>query len=367
MHRPVAGLGVVLRDADKEKRGHHAHNAAAQQPPTALQHVVNRRGKAHQRQQRGHVITAIQRIHRILIFAAMHHQHAHKAGHQVDGVHHQRKEDPLDAEDRIESRAQNHGADVFRRRGLKDVRATAGAIAHVVAHQVRNHRGIARIVFRDAGLHLAHQVRAYVGSLGVDAAAQLGEERHQRSAKAKADQLIRNVLRIRQSAKKEEQAAHSEQREADDHHAGDRTPVQRDLQGLAQAGTGSTGGANIGTNGDEHAGVAGKTGADGADQEADHHLARQRSRKVRKLVAHKEGNSQHHGQRGDGRVLARHECFRTFADGVRNHPHLRRPGIKRQYRPGQKKGKNQAEQAGKHCDPQKCAATGVGGRGQALS
>jgi hypothetical protein len=202
LHRPVAGLGVVLRDADKEKRGHHADNPAAQQPPSALQHVVNRRSKARQRQQGGHVIAAIQRIHRVLIFAAMDHQHAHKAGHQVDGVNDKREEDPLDAEDRIESGAQNHGADVFRRRGFKDVRAAAGAIAHIVAHQVRNHRGVPRIVFRDAGLHLAHQVRAHVGSLGVDATAQLGEERHQRSAKAKADQLIGNVLRVLQPAKK---------------------------------------------------------------------------------------------------------------------------------------------------------------------
>ena len=259
----------------------------------------------------------------------MDYQHAHKAGDQVDGVHDQREEDALDAEDRIERGAQNHGADVFRRRGFKDVRAAAGAVAHIVAHQVRDHRRVPRIVFRDAGLHLAHQVRAHVRSLGVDATAQLGKKRHQRSAKAKADQLVRNVLRILQPAKKEEEAAHAEQGEADDHHAGNRAPVQGNLQGLAEAGTGGAGGADIGANGNKHAGVAGKTGADGADQEADHHLARQRSGKVGKLVAHKEGNGQHHGQRGDGRVLARHKRFRAFADGVRNQPHLRRPGIKR--------------------------------------
>ncbi len=57
----------------------------------ALQHVVHRAGKARQRQQSGDVIAAIQRVHRILIFAAMHHQHADEAGHQVDGVNDQRE------------------------------------------------------------------------------------------------------------------------------------------------------------------------------------------------------------------------------------------------------------------------------------
>ena len=143
--------------------------------------------------------------------------------------------------------------------------------------------------------------------------------------------------------------------------------MQGNLQGLAEAGTGSAGGADIGPDGDEHAGVAGETGADGADQEADDHFARQRRGKVGKLVAHKEGNGQHHGQRGDGGVLARHERFRALADGVRDDPHFRRPGIVSKDRPGKKKGKNQAEQAGNESDPEKSAAIGADGSGRALS
>ena len=203
----------------------------------------------------------------------------------------------------IEGGPQDHGADVFRSGGFEDVRAAAGAVAHVVAHQVGNDGGVAGIVFRNAGFDFAHQVGAHVGSLGIDAAAQLGEERDQRRAKAKAHQLIGNVLRILQSAEEEEEGAHAEQGEADHHHAGDGSPTQGDLQGLAQAGTGSAGGADIGADGDKHAGVAGKTGTDGADQEADDDFARQRRGKVGKLVAHKEGNGQHHGQRGDGACI----------------------------------------------------------------
>ena len=359
LHRPVAGLGVVLGDADKEKRGNDADYAAAQQPPAALQHVVHRPGKAGQRQQGSDVIAAVQRIHRVLIFAAMDHQHADEAGDQVDGVHDQGKENALDAENRIEGRAQDHGADVFRGRGFEDVRATAGAVAHVVTDQVGDDGGIPRIVFRDAGLHLAHQVSADVGSLGVDAAAKLGKERHQRRAKTKPDQLVGNVLRVLQSAKEVEQAADPEQGEADDHQAGNGAAVQGNLQGAAQAGPGGAGGADVGPDGDEHARVTGEPRADRADQKADDHLAGQRGGKVRKLVAHKESDGQHHGQGGDGGVLARHKGFRALADGVRDDLHFRGAGIVRKDRLGKKKSKNQAEEAGNESNPEKSAATSV--------
>ena len=274
---------------------------------------------------------------------------------------------PLIAEDRIEGRAQNHGADIFRSRGFEDVRATAGAVAHVVTHQVGDDGGVPRIVFRDAGFHLAHQVGAHVRSLGIDTAAELGKERYQRGAKTKADQLVRNVLRILQSAEEVEQAAHPKQGEADHHQAGNGSAVQGNLQGAAQAGTGGAGGTDVGPDGDEHARIPGETRAHRPDQKADDHLARQRGGKVRKLVAHKEGNGQHHGQCRDGGVLAGHKGFRTLADGIRDEPHLRCAGVVGQHRPREKKSKNQAEQAGDHSNPQKSAATGVKGSGQALS
>src|SRR5581483_7210948 len=80
--------------------------------------------------------------------------------------------------------AQDHGAYILGRHGFEQVGATAGAVAHVVAHQVRHHGRVPRVVFRDAGLHLADQVGADVGSLGVDAAAELGEQGYEAGAKA---------------------------------------------------------------------------------------------------------------------------------------------------------------------------------------
>ena len=128
-------------------------------------------------------------MHRVFVFLAVHNADADDAGDEVDRLHDQREENAFDAEDRIERRAENHGADVFRCGGFEDVRATAGAVAHVVAYQIGDHGRVARIVFRDSGFHFADQISAYVSSLGVDAAAKLGEERHQRGAETEADQL----------------------------------------------------------------------------------------------------------------------------------------------------------------------------------
>ena len=69
---------------------------------------------------------------------------------------------------------------------FEQVGTAARAVAHVVAHQVGDHGGVARVVFGDAGLDLTHQVGAHVGGLGVDTAAQLGEQGHERSAEAEA-------------------------------------------------------------------------------------------------------------------------------------------------------------------------------------
>ena len=49
--------------------------------------------------------------------------------------------------------------------------SAASAVAHVVANEIRDHGGVARVVFRDAGFDLAHKVRAHIGCLGIDAAA----------------------------------------------------------------------------------------------------------------------------------------------------------------------------------------------------
>ena len=61
--------------------------------------------------------------------------------------------------------------------GLEDVRAHAGHVADVVTDVIGDNARVARVVFRDTGFDLAHQVGADVGALGVDAAADTREQR----------------------------------------------------------------------------------------------------------------------------------------------------------------------------------------------
>src|SRR4029077_14282407 len=103
-------------------------------------------------------------------------------GDQAEGARYQRKQDAAQAEVGKQTDPENHGADVFRGGRFEQVGAAAGTVADVVTHQVGNHRRVARVVFGNARLHLADEVGADVGGFRVDAAAELGEQRDERSA-----------------------------------------------------------------------------------------------------------------------------------------------------------------------------------------
>ena len=101
---------------------------------------------------------------------------------------------PTIGRDRVDGDAQDHGADVLGGGGLEQVGAAAGAVADVVAHEVRDHGRVAGIVLGDALLDLADEVGAHVRGLGVDAAAELGEEGHEAGAEAEAHDEERRLL-----------------------------------------------------------------------------------------------------------------------------------------------------------------------------
>ncbi len=82
--------------------------------------------------------------------------------------------------------SQDHGGHDGHFVALEDVGRHAGAIPDVVPHVVGDGRGVARVVFGNAGFELADQVGPHVGRLGIDAAADAHEQRQQRPAEAKA-------------------------------------------------------------------------------------------------------------------------------------------------------------------------------------
>ena len=161
-------------------------------PRVAEQHV---RGdeETDDRQERDDVVAVVQRRHRVLLARRSFREEGHRGQaddrrEDAEGAQDEREHDPLDVPGhRVDRDTEDHGADVLGGHGLEEVGATAGAVADVVTDEVGDDGGVARVVFRDTGLDLTDEVRADVGSLGVDTTTELGEERDEAGAEAEAD------------------------------------------------------------------------------------------------------------------------------------------------------------------------------------
>jgi hypothetical protein len=256
------------------------------------------------------------------------------------------------------SDTEDHGADVLGGGRFEEVSTTAGAVADVVADEVSDDARVARVVLGDARLDLADEVGPDVGCLRVDAAAQLGEQRHERCPETEADDQegrlgdgdVGDERRVER-----EDAPHAEERQRDDEEARNGTTPHRHLDGLDEASSSSGGGPDVRANADEHADDPGRHRADGADEEGDRGEDADRCAgelpHVGDVRCLDDGDhdADDHGaddrERRDGRVLAPDECVRALPDRAGDGLHLRRPGVARQH----VAGKVQREEYG--CDP----------------
>src|SRR5438034_6632584 len=71
---------------------------------------------------------------------------------------------------------------------FENIRSHACAIANVISDIISDHRGVTWIVFLETALDLAHQIRAYIGGLGVNAATQPCEDANETTAKRESHQ-----------------------------------------------------------------------------------------------------------------------------------------------------------------------------------
>ena len=166
--------------------------------------------------------------------------------------------------------ADQNAADQADRVGFEDIGGHAGAVADIVADVVRDGGGVARIVFLKVLLDLADEIRADVRGLGVDAAAEAGEDADQRAAEGEADQRVDGGLAVPAGELEDQQveAADRKQAERDDQQAGDRAAVERDPQGRVGTDRCGLGSADVRADRDHHADVARGQRADGTDDEA---------------------------------------------------------------------------------------------------
>ena len=212
---------------------------------------------------RGDVEAAVDRLQAALALAGPGDVDADDGGEHADGRHDQREEQALQTE---RGGAQDEGGDQHHGVGLEQVGGHAGAVADVVADVVRDRGGVARVVLRDALLDLADEVRADVGGLGEDAAADPHEHRQQRRAEAEALQDAGRLTGV-----DEHDDRGTEEAEADGEHADDATGAERDAGGLLPAAllAGGGGDADVRPGGQPHAEVTDRRGEHRADHEED--------------------------------------------------------------------------------------------------
>src|SRR5271157_4710417 len=175
-NRPEAVLGVILGGVNDHDAGHDAHHAGTEEQP-AVQHDQDGQQQAGNAEADGHEVTPVEGGHGVFVILGVDREDADHARQQAEGTHDERKEDPVDVfGGGVNDRRQDHGANALGGGGFEEVGASAGAVAYIIAHQVGDHGGVARVVLGEACLDLAHQVSAHVGGLGVDPAAQLSKE-----------------------------------------------------------------------------------------------------------------------------------------------------------------------------------------------
>ena len=168
--------------------------------------------------------------------------------------------------------AQGEGGQDGAHIGLIQVGAHAGHVAHVVAHVVGDGGGVAGVILGDAGLHLAHQVGAHVGGLGVDAAAHTGEQGHEGGAHAVHDHDVAHLQRDQPMPKyiaMVEPDGDVQQAQAHHGEAHDGAGGERHAQALVQALRGGLSSTGIGVGGDLHADETGQHGPDTAGEESE--------------------------------------------------------------------------------------------------
>ena len=229
----------------------------------------------------------------------------------------------------VQQAPEQHGGDRGHRVRFEQVCGHTRAIADVVSHVVRDHRGIARVILGDAHLHLAHEVSADIGGFRVDAAAEAGEHGDQGRAKSESDQRIEVV----------EDAVcdhHAEQSEADDDQSGDRAATKCEAQRGIDAAACRLGRTYVGTHRDVHPDVAG-----GAAQYCSHQKEHAR------LPAQGEREEDIDGEadRGDDRVLTVQVCGCSFLDRARDLLHTLGSGWLAKHPDDEKPGPDQGENA----------------------
>ena len=313
LDRAVLRAGVELGDPDQRgcerqtdeagaKERHRTGRLAANQLHRLGEHRAGDEVERDQRQHAGHRQAAVQRWHHIgHPGRGLDEGAADDGGNDRHAAQHQRVDHASHRGADDHDGAQRHGGNQRHRVGLEQISGHAGAVAHVVAYVVSDHGRVARIVFRNAGFHLAHQVGADVSTLGEDAAAQTRKDRNQRRAECQPEHGLEHLRQRgvtgghRRASGPPEEQHDADEAQADDQHAGDGATLEGDVQCRTDALGGGLRGAHVGAHRDVHADETACARQDRAEHEADCSLA---------VEENEDQHGQHDANDANGLVLS---------------------------------------------------------------
>ena len=198
---------------------------------------------------------------------------------------------------------------------LEDVGPHPGHVAHVVAHEIGERRGVSRIVLGNAGLHLADEIGAHVGRFGIDSAAHACKEGNRTGAHREP---VDDHRLFRVTVQKE-QHAHTQQAQAGHGEAHHRTAGKRHAQGGCLALLiGGIRGAHVGLGGCFHPEKTGAYRTDCAGQKGEG--------RAEGPDADRKQDEYRHDEDRKHEVFALQKRHGAFVDGIRNLPHPVRTG-----------------------------------------
>ena len=335
-HRTVARAGVVLGDPDDEAGDDEAEEAAVEQRAAVEVlagdggfHVAERKAGGEpdrrHRQDGGDKEALVHRTHDVRAAAEAYEVGADDRGDDAHAPDQQRERHQRREVLRAlhEQGGEHHGGADGDDIGLEQVGGHAGAVTHVVAHVVGDHRRVARVILGDAGLDLADEVGADVGGLGEDPAAETREDRDQRGAERQRGEADHHGTAIGghsgRSGQIPEEHRDREEREARHQKPGDGARAEGEGQALLEPRLRSRGGAHVRAHRNIHADEAGHARQHRTDREADGGNRPQRRR---------DDHGDDHAHDGNRGVLALEIGLCAFLDGCGDGLHLLVPGIR---------------------------------------
>ena len=263
LHGAVIGRGVYFGDFTDQQ----AYNLAGSDSPEGV-HVaeqgVGQVSSSANGQDAGDVGTGVQGALRIGGFAVTDIQNTNNRRNNTGQSQQERISYTFAAFERNRTQSQSRDDSAYIR--FKQVSAHTGYVAYVIAYVIGDGSRVTGIVFRNTGFHLTYQVSAYVGSFGVDTAANTGKQCDGTCAQTETGYDIHVRTVFAKQSKSQRYTGDAQANHAQTHYG---TAGESNLQCLGHAVFSSRRGTNVSFGGNIHAAVTGQNGENCAGNEAD--------------------------------------------------------------------------------------------------